>query len=189
MLLTMSAAGATMKIPDLLSPKDVMIDVPGFEQTAAVAGIRCHGRRPPRPARRSGGALPFEAGRSRIDRDRQRRSHPARAAAGSEAALRSARETEGAGRIRCYRRAGGGHRICAAAARGRGERAARAGGPDLETTGESRPIASRENCCRALCGDHLTAGTRGAGCVISSITVDSSSWPVVRVSLPHPVLP
>ena len=76
-----------MKIPDLLSPKDVMIDVRGSNKRLLLQEFAATAADQPRPARRSGSALPFEAGRSRIDRDRQRRSHPARPAAGSEAAL------------------------------------------------------------------------------------------------------
>src|SRR6266851_1361550 len=89
------------------------------------------------------------------------RSHSACATARFATALRAACETEAADRIRRHRRATGGSRIYTFVAGGCGERttrAARAGGPEIKSAGESRSIAWRKEYVRALFGDGLTAG-------------------------------
>ena len=150
-----------MKISDLLSPADVMIDVRTSNKglllqefaAKAAASLGLPGR-----------ALPSQEGRAGLDGDRPWRSHSACATARFAGAFRAACETEAADRIRRHRWAAGGHRIYTLVAGGGGERttrAARAGGPEIESAGESGSIAWRKDCVRALFGDALTAGING----------------------------
>src|ERR1700731_216632 len=161
MLLTMRSAGATMKIADLLSPADVMIDVRASNKRLLLQELAAKAAASLGLAGAPGPPLPSQAGRPGVDGNRPWRRHSPCPAAGSAAALRVAGETEEPDRIRRHRRATGGHRICSVAAsfgREWANRGAGAGGPDVATAGESRPIARRKEFVRALFGGRLTAG-------------------------------
>ncbi len=176
-----------MKIPDLLSPKDVMIDVPGsnkrlllqeFAATAAESlGLHVDQVAPYLLKREDLGSTGIGKGVAIPHARLPDLKRPYGLLAKLKAPVEFDAIDEQAVDIIFVLL------LPAAAESG----AARAGGPDLETTGESRPIAGRENCCRALCGDRLTASTTGnqlsaittltaASYVISSDSGSPRAW-------------
>ena len=163
-----------MKIPDLLSPKDVMIDVRGsnkrlllqeFAATAADSlGLHVDQVAPYLLKREDLGSTGIGKGVAIPHARLPDLKRPYGLLAKLKAPVEFDAIDEQAVDIIFV--------LLLPAAAERTARAARAGGPDLEAAGESRPIAGRENCCRALCGDRLTASTTGNQ--LSAITRSSS---------------
>ena len=153
-----------MKISDLLSPTDVMIDVrasqkgPLLQEFAAMAAANL--------------GLAVEQVTSHL----LKREELGSTGTGNGIAIPHARlpglkrpygllaKLKQGDRIRCHRRTGGGRGVRPVAACGSGERSAHragAGRPDVEIAGYACAIAGREKCGRAPCRDGLRVA--GAG--------------------------